>query len=93
MYKVAISYENHLGYAQFDEETRMVSVVLPHEEKREEAMAFLLREHTLNLPRQGLNDFADVTLHASDSKEHFQRVLGYLWQATGVHVDWSRPVE
>ena len=93
MYRVAISYGNDLGYVGFNEASHTLSVVLPNKEKREAAEAFLAQQHTLKLPQESLSDFVEATLQASESKENFQRVLGYLWQATGVHVDWSRPVD
>ena len=93
MYRVAISYGNDLGYVEFNEDSHALSVVLPNEEKRQAAEAFLAQQHTLKLPQESLSDFVEATLQASESKENFQRVLGYLWQATGVHVDWSRPVD
>ena len=93
MYRVAISFGNDLGYVEFNETTHTLSVILPHDEKRQAAEAFLAQEHTLKLPQESLTDFVEVTLNAAASKENFQRVLGYLWQNTGVHVDWSRPVE
>ena len=93
MYRVAISYGHDLGYVEFNEASHTLSVVLPNKEKREAAEAFLAQQHTLKLPQESLSDFVEATLQASESKENFQRVLGYLWQATGVHVDWSRPVD
>ena len=93
MYRVAISFGNDLGYVEFNEASHALSVVLPNEEKRQATEAFLAQQHTLKLPPESLTEFVEVTLLASESKENFQRILGYLWQATGVHVDWSRPVE
>ena len=93
MYRVAISYGNDLGDVEFNEASHTLSVVFPNKEKREAAEAFLAQQHTLKLPQESLSDFVEATLQASESKENFQRVLGYLWQATGVHVDWSRPVD
>ena len=40
-----------------------------------------------------MHDFTTITINPLDDVETLQLALTRLWEATDVHVDWSRPVD
>lgn len=92
-YRVAIQYGNKLGYLAYDESTKEIEVVLDDAQAKAAAEAFLAEEHKVMLPFDSLRDFREVKILAKDSLKSFQTAITRLWEATGVHVDWSRPVD
>ena len=48
---------------------------------------------TLEVPHETLMDFTQETIDPQGDRASFELALTRLWEATQVHVDWSRPVE
>lgn len=92
-FSVAISYGENLGYVEFDEATKKVIVVLGDEEGKQKAEKFLSEVHEINIPHETLLDFTAEKINPQADAESLKIALTRLWEATGVHVDWSRPVE
>ncbi|BEU86757.1 hypothetical protein TAMA11512_02210 [Selenomonas sp. TAMA-11512] len=92
-FRVAIQYEDKLGYLEYDEDTKAIGIVLDDEKAKAAAKEFLAQEHEVMLPFDSLKDFRKVKILAKDSLKSFQTAITRLWEATGVHVDWSRPVD
>ena len=92
-FSVAISFRGSLGWVEFDEATKKVIVNLGDDEGKKLAEDFLSTPHKIKVPHETLLDFTEETFDANDSADSLKIVLTRLWEATGVHVDWSRPVE
>lgn len=92
-FSVAISYGENLGYVEFDETTKKVIVVLGDEEGKKKAENFLSQVHEIKIPHETLLDFTAEKIDPQADAESLKLVLTRLWENTGVHVDWSRPVE
>ena len=93
IYSVAVSCRGANGWVEYDTEAKSVKVFLDDEKAVQDAEAFLTVSHEINIPHETLRDFTKETINPLDSVESFQIVLTRLWENTGVHVDWSRPVE
>lgn len=92
-FSVAISYKGSLGWVEYDEATRKVIVNLVDEEGKALAEKFLTTPHKIKVPHETLLDFTEEGINPNESAENLKIVLTRLWEATGVHVDWSRPVD
>lgn len=92
-YSVAISYQDDLGYVEYDEVQKTIRVTLANDEGKSKTEEFLSREHDIQVPHQTLLDFTIEKINPIESLKHFQLAMTKLWEETGVHVDWSRPVE
>ena len=92
-FSVAISYGENLGYVEYDETEKKVKVVLGDEEGKKKAEEFLSRVHEIKIPHETLLDFTSDKFDAAESAGSLKIVLTKMWEETGVHVDWSRPVE
>ena len=92
-FSVAISYKGSLGWVEYDEATREVKVNLGDEEGKRLAEKFLTTTHEIKIPHETLLDFTAESIDPNLSAENLKIVLTRLWEATGVHVDWSRPVD
>lgn len=92
-FSVAISYGEDLGYVEYDDENKKVIVVLANEEGRLKAEKFLSTEHEIKIPHETLLDFTAEKINPQASAEDLKIALTRLWENTGVHVDWSRPVD
>ena len=92
-YSVAVSFKDALGYIEYDEENKTASVVLDNEEGRALAEKFLHTIHEILIPHETLLDFTREAIDPLASVGNFKVALTKLWEATGIHVDWSRPVE
>ena len=92
-FSVAISYGENLGYVEFDETTKKIIVVLGDEEGKKKAENFLSQVHEIKIPHKTLLDFTAEKIAPQADAESLKLVLTRLWENTGVHVDWSRPVE
>ena len=93
IYSVAISYGNDLGYIDYDKDNKTVKVTLANDEGKQKTEAFLSEVHDIEVPHETLLDFTVEKIEPLESVENFQLTLTRLWEATGVHVDWSRPVD
>jgi len=92
-FSVAISYKASLGWVEYDEATKKVLVTLGDEDGRKLAEKFLTTPHEIKIPHETLLDFTAENIDPNESAENLKIVLTRLWEATGVHVDWSRPVD
>ena len=92
-FSVAISFKGNLGWVEFDEAEKKVVVNLDDDEGKTLAEKFLTTPHKIKIPHETLLDFTSETIDPNLSAENLKIVLTRLWEATGVHVDWSRPVE
>ncbi len=90
-FSVAISYGENLGYVEYD--GGKINVVLDNETGRRKAEEFLAQEHEIKIPHETLLDFTAEKINPQASVEDLKLALTRLWEVTGVHVDWSRPVE
>ena len=93
MYSVAISYGDDLGYIDYNKDDKTAQVTLANEEGKSKTEKFLSEVHDIEVPHETLLDFTVEKVNPLDSVENFQLTLTRLWEATGVHVDWSRPVD
>ena len=93
IFSVAVSYNDSLGYVEFDEAAHKMDIVLTDEQGRAAAEKFLTEPHDINVPHDNLMDFTVETINPLADVRSFQITLTRLWEETGVHVDWSRPVE
>ncbi|MBR0260598.1 MAG: hypothetical protein IJQ85_02280 [Selenomonadaceae bacterium] len=92
-FSVAISFKGSLGWVEYDEATKKVLVTLGDDEGKILAEKFLTTPHEIKIPHETLLDFTTENIDPNLSAENLKIVLTRLWEATGVHVDWSRPVE
>ena len=92
-YSVAISFKNDLGYIEYDNEAKKATVVLANEEGKRLAEEYLAKEHEIAVPHETLMDFTEETVEPQADEESLKLALTRLWNATQVHVDWSRPVD
>ena len=93
IYSVAISYGDDLGYIDYDKENKTAKVTLASDEGKQKTEEFLSEVHNIEVPHETLLDFTVEKIEPLESVENFQLTLTKLWEATGVHVDWSRPVD
>lgn len=92
-FSVAISYKDNLGYVEYDAAEKKINVILNDEEGKQKAENFLSQIHTIAVPHETLLDFTEEKIDPIADVESLQIVLTRLWETTGVHVDWSRPVD
>lgn len=92
-YSVAISCFSDLGYIEYDGDTKTANIVLANDVAKQKVETFLNTELTLQVPHETLHDFTTITINPLADVESFQLALTRLWEATTVHVDWSRPVD
>ena len=92
-YSVAISFKDALGYIEYDDENKSAAVVLDNDEGRALAEKFLHAIHEILIPHETLLDFTRESIDPLASVGNFKVALTKLWEETGIHVDWSRPVE
>ena len=92
-YSVAISYGDDLGYIDYDKKHKTATVTLANDEGKQKTEEFLSKAHNIEVPHNTLLDFTVEKIQPLESVENFQLTLTRLWEATGVHVDWSRPVD
>ncbi len=93
IYSVAISYGDDLGFVEYDKEKKSALVTLANDEGKSKTEKFLNEVHEIEIPHETLLDFTVEKLKPLESLKNFQLTMTKLWEATGVHVDWSRPVE
>ena len=92
-FSVAISYGENLGYVEFDEATKKVIIEIGDEVAKSKAEEFLSQVHEIKIPHETLLDFTTEKINPQADAESLKLALTRLWENTGVHVDWSRPVE
>ncbi|MEG6584266.1 hypothetical protein [Dendrosporobacter sp. 1207_IL3150] len=92
LFRVAVQYKNDNGFIEYDTDTKEINVILKDESKRSEVEKYLTTEHVINAPQNTLLDFKKCLITPVNNVEDLKLALTRLWQTTGVHVDWSRPV-
>ena len=92
-FSVAISYGESLGYVEYDNAKNKVVVVLGDDDGRRKAEDFLSQVHEIKIPHETLLDFTAEKINPQADVESLKIALTRMWEATGVHVDWSRPVD
>ncbi|MBQ7197734.1 MAG: hypothetical protein IJS29_00570 [Selenomonadaceae bacterium] len=92
-FSVAISYNGSLGYVEYDDAQKKVIVVLGDEDGKRKAENFLTTIHEIQIPHETLLDFTAEKINPQADVESLKIALTRLWETTGVHVDWSRPVD
>ena len=92
-YSVAISYKDNLGYIEYNSENKKAVVVLAEEDGKQKTENFLNQIHEIQIPHETLLDFTAEKINPLADVKSFQIALTRLWEDTGVHVDWSRPVD
>lgn len=92
-YSVAVSFHDSLGYIDYDAAAHEAAVHLPDERGRGLAEQYLHQSQLIRVPHQTLLDFTEERVEPLADVRSFQLALTRLWEATEVHVDWSRPVE
>jgi hypothetical protein len=92
LFRVAVHYGNDNSYIEYDSVSKRLNVALTDDAKRRETEDFLSRSHVMGIPQSGIHDFKQETIDPLKDIESFKLVLTRLWENTGVHVDWSRPV-
>ncbi|MGI6093263.1 MAG: hypothetical protein GX348_05690 [Veillonellaceae bacterium] len=91
VYRVAVHYGNDNGFVEYNLETKTIKVKLANDAKRREAEEYLAKEHTIAVAGADIRDFEARQVIASQDVESFKLALTRMWEATDVHVDWSRP--
>ncbi|MCI6159145.1 MAG: hypothetical protein SOV43_09035 [Selenomonadaceae bacterium] len=91
-YSVAISYQNSLGWIDYDGDKKEAEVHLGDETGKKRTEDYLHETHELGVPHKTLMDFTRVTVDPLADVASFQLALTRLWNQTNVQVDWSRPV-
>ncbi|MBR1858896.1 MAG: hypothetical protein IJ797_05330 [Selenomonadaceae bacterium] len=92
-YSVAVSYGDDLGYIEYDSDSKTAEITLANDEGKQKVEDFLNMTHQIAIPHKTLLDFTEEQINPLDSVKNLQIALTKLWEATGVHVDWSRPVD
>ena len=92
-YSVAISYKDNLGYIEYNSKNKSAEVFLAEDEGKKKVEDFLKQVHEIEIPHETLLDFTAEKINPLADVKSFQIALTKLWEETGVHVDWSRPVD
>ena len=92
-YSVAVSYGRDLGYIEYSAPEKKANVVLASEEGKKLVEDYLAKAHDINVPHETLMDFTTEKIDPLADEESLKLALTRLWNATKVHVDWSRPVD
>ena len=93
VYSVAISYGDDLGFIEYDIDDKSALVTLENEDGKLKVDNFLSKVHSIALPHETLLDFTIEQINPLENVENFKIAITRLWEETGVHVDWSRPVD
>ena len=92
-FSVAISYKNALGWIGYDADARKAIINLDQPEGKKLVEDYLAASHEINVPHETLMDHTEMTVDPLADIKRFQTSLTRLWNATQVHVDWSRPID
>lgn len=91
-FKVAVQHNNQCGYVEYDQADKTIKVVFDNTATRQIIEDYLASEHVIRVAGTGLLDFENATVRPAESVEQLKIALTRIWEKTGVHVDWSRPV-
>ena len=92
-FKVAVQYGSEAGWLEYDEEKQKAEIHLGDREACAKADEFFCTKLEMQVPHETLMDFTKITVEPLCDLESFKLALSRLWEATGIHVDWSRPVD
>ncbi|MDD6133120.1 MAG: hypothetical protein PUB49_00205 [Selenomonadaceae bacterium] len=92
-FSVAISYNNTLGWIDYDADAHKAEVHLDDEKGKALVEEYLGKTHEIMVPHKTLMDFTHETVDPLAEEASFKLAITRLWNATQVHVDWSRPVD
>jgi hypothetical protein len=92
-YRVAIHYNEDLGYIEYDLAAKKINITLPNSKMKAIAEEYFAKPHEISVPHETLRDFTKTVINPSNSLEEFKLALTRLWGTTEIHVDWSRPVD
>ncbi len=95
IFKVAVhTGENNNGFIQYDTDTKELVLHLNDPEKEKTGREYLTSMRDLHrYTGPGLSEVETVRAIPVESLETLKLALGYMWWATGIHIDWSRPAE
>ena len=92
-FSVAIQYQGKNGYIEYDAATRHAEVVQADADGKAAAEKYLSETHEIRVPHETLRDFTAQQVEPLADVGSFKLALTRIWNQTGIHVDWSRPVE
>ena len=93
IFKVAAhTGDNNNGYIEYDTETKELGVHLNDDVMNERARQYLTTEKDLH-QYTDLAQYKTISTVPTSSLEMLKLALCYIWRATGIHIDWSRPVD
>lgn len=92
LFQVAIHYDRDNGFIEYDCVSKQIKVQLEDEAKRREVEAYLSTTQIIRAAQHTLVDFTEWQAVPNEDVRTLQLALARLWETTGVHVDWSRPV-
>lgn len=92
-YRVAVHYNEVLGYVEYREDEKAATVVLDDAAKKAETEAYLAQAREIRVPKDSLVEFEARTIQPLRSLEEFKLAMTRIWGEIGLHVDWSRPVQ
>ena len=84
--------DNNNGYIEYDTETKELGVHLNDDVMNERARQYLTTEKVLH-QYTDLAQYKTISTVPTSSLEMLKLALCYIWRATGIHIDWSRPVD
>ncbi|MEG1727443.1 MAG: hypothetical protein RR321_05975 [Acidaminococcaceae bacterium] len=92
-FQVTLNSHCHYGYTEYDEDTKMATVVIEGApEAVQKVEEYLRQPQTMDLPGENIRAFSTWTLDPLADLETFKTVLTRLWVSTDVRVEWSIPV-
>lgn len=92
-FSVAISFGKDLGWIDYDGDSKTAVVNIQNEEAKSLTEKYLSENHSIKVPHETLMDFTAEDVNPLADVKSFKLALTRLWNATKVHVDWSRPVD
>jgi hypothetical protein len=92
-FSVAISFGRDLGWIDYDADTKSATVNINNAEAKELTEKYLSEKHSISVPHETLMDFTPEEIDPLADTASFKLAITRLWNATKVHVDWSRPVD
>ena len=93
IFKVAAhTGDNNNGYIEYDTETKELGVHLNDDVMNERARQYLTTEKVLH-QYTDLAQYNTISTVPTSSLEMLKLALCYIWRATGIHIDCSRPVD
>ena len=92
-FSVAISFDHDLGWIDYDGDSKTAVVNIKNEEAKRLTEKYLAEKHSIKVPHETLMDFTPEDVDPLADVKSFKLALTRLWNATKVHVDWSRPVD